>query len=423
MADYQPFRRCISNNDNELVIYGADNFSQFPRRDASVSSKCDRTLPAARRDDVVVLRGKLDHEYQNWLGPHGLGSDYVIEYNASSRKMTLSELIVSNPEPIKKIIRETGKKPVYVPWFSGRMETEAAKVLGADLFGASESATLKYNDKANFKTVCRKLGVPVIEGALFEMHPENSKNCLEMKNIVNCYLSTHETVIIRGTLGEAGMSLYKTKGNDISELYQEIADSGEKMVIIEPFLNISSSPNDQWVIGRDGNINHLGVLDQIVEKSVVHIGNTKGETISRDVLNYIPKTSLKIVNNMAEFGYKGVVGIDYVVSHEGIFPVENNARFNGSSYVRIIVNNIEELTSPIPCWKFIKIKTAPCSFSKLTERIEPVLYDGNKLNSVFPFNCDALALTGDFAVVLLAENMERISYLEKSLKEMGVKRD
>jgi len=125
---------------------------------------------------------------------------------------------------------------------------------------------------------------------------------------------------------------------------------------------------------------------------------------------------------MAEFGYRGVVGIDYIVSADGIFPVENNARFNGSSYVSMIVDNIEELTSPIPYWKFIKIKTAACSFLELTERIKPVIYDGKKLNSVFPFNCNALPLTGDFAVVILAENMNRIFNMEESLKEMGVKR-
>jgi hypothetical protein len=42
------------------------------------------------------------------------------------------------------------------------METEAAKALGADLFGARETATLKYNDKSAFKTVCGQLGVPVV---------------------------------------------------------------------------------------------------------------------------------------------------------------------------------------------------------------------------------------------------------------------
>lgn len=423
MNKYRPLRECISSNDKELIIYGADNFSQFPRHDASVSSKCDRALPVACRDDLVVLRGKLDIEYHNWLRSHGLGSDYIVEYKTRSRKMTLSELIVNNPEPIKKIIQKTGRKPVYVPWFSGHMETEAAEILGADLFGATESLTLKYNDKASFKTICRQLGITVVEGNLFEMYPENSENCLEMKEVINNYLSKHKTVIIRGTLGEAGMSLYKTQGNDISILYRQIANSGEKVVIIEPFLNVISSPTDQWVIERDGKITPLGMRDQICERGMVHIGTLKGEKISPDVLNYIAKTSVKIVNNMAEFGYRGVAGIDYIVSDDDIFPVENNARFNGSTYVSMIVDNIEKLTSPIPYWKFIKIKTAPCTFLKLTERIKSLLYDGNKLNSVFPYNCDGLLETGNFAVILLAQNLYHILYMEKSLKEMGVKRD
>ena len=424
MNKYRPLRECISINGKELIIYGTDNFSQFPRRDGSVISKCDRALPVACKDDLVVLRGELDIEYHNWLRSHGLGSDYVVEYKTRSREMTLSELIVNNPEPIKKIIQKTGMKPVYVPWFSGHMETEAAETLGADLFGASESLTLKYNDKASFRTICHQLDIPVVEGNLFEMYPENSENCLEMKEIINNHLSGYKTVIIRGTLGEAGMSLYKTEGNDISNLYRQIADSGEKVVIIEPFLNVVSSPTDQWAIGRDGKIITLGMREQICERGMVHIATLKGEKPSPDVLNYITETSIKIVNNMAESGYRGVAGIDYIVSDDGdIFPVENNARFNGSTYVSMIVDNIEKLTSPIPYWKFIKIKTAACTFPELTERINPVLYDGNKLNSVFPFNCDALPETGVFDVILLAQNLDQILYLEESLKEMGIKRD
>jgi hypothetical protein len=423
MDKYQPLRKCISDNENELIIWGADNFSQFPLRDSSINSKCDRTLPVACPDDLVVLRGKLALKYNNWLQSHGLGPDHVVQYKAPSREMTLSKLIVNNPEPIKKIIQKTGRKPVYVPWFSGNMETEAAKVLGADLFGASESATIKYNDKASFKTICRQLAIPVVEGDLFTMHPENRQNCFGMKKIVNRYLSTYKTVIIRGTLGEAGMSLYKSNGIDLSNLYRQIADSGEKEVIIEPFLDVVSSPNDQWVIERDGKITHIGMRDQICEKGMVHIGTLKGRKISPDVLNYVTDTSLKVVKNMAEFGYVGVIGIDYIVTEDGIFPIENNARFNGSSYVSMIVDNIEKLTSPIPYWKFIKIKTAACTFLELTERIKPILYDGNKLNSVFPFNCDTLPMSGNFAVILLAENMDMILNMEESLKAMGVKRD
>jgi len=89
----------------------------------------------------------------------------------------------------------------------------------------------------------------------------------------------------------------------------------------------------------------------------------------------------------------------------------------------MIVDNIGELISPVPFWKFIKIKTAACSFTELTERIKPVLYDGKKLNSVFPFSCDTLPLSGDFAVIIIAGNMDGIFNMEESLKEIGVKRN
>jgi hypothetical protein len=422
MPNYKAFRECISDNNNELIIYAADNFPQFPRRDSTVSSKCDRALPAATSNDLVVLRGILDHEYHTWLCSIGLGSDLVVEYGEDAMGMTLSELIVINPEPIKEIIRKTDRKPVYVPWFSGNMETEAAKVLGAELFGAPESETLKYNDKASFKIICQQLNIPVVEGVSFEMQPQNRENYRMMKNVINGFLQSYSTVIIRGTLGEKGMSLYKTKGDNIAEIYQEIADSGEKVIIIEPFLNVSSSPNDQWIISRDGGINQLGIRNQVCKKGMIHTGTINKIQLSDDNSKYIKETSLKIANKMSETGYVGVIGIDYIVSDEGVFPVENNARFNGSSYVSLIVDNIEKLTAPVPVWKFMKIKTTPCSFVELKERLKPVLYDGVKTNSIFPYNCEELTNTGRFSLIFLAENYENIFILEKGVKEMEIKR-
>jgi hypothetical protein len=220
------------------------------------------------------------------------------------------------------------------------------------------------------------------------------------------------------------MSLYKTTGTDLEVLCREIADSGEKQILIEPFLDLTSTPNDQWAIGRDGTIDHLGMLDQICERGMVHIGNLKGQKPDQDVYDYIRDASHHIVADMAKSDYCGVVGIDYIVSGEGIFPVENNARFNGSSYVSMVVHNIEQLTAtPIPFWKFIKTRTSPCSFPELIDRLAPYLYDGSKLNSVFPLNCKELSGSGDFAIVRLAENLDQILQLEDSLKSMGVTRD
>ena len=417
------FRECISANDNELVIYAADNFPQFPQRGASVASKCDRTLAAAHSNDLVVLRGELDADYHKWLRSFGLGSDFVVAYGADKTGKTLSELIINNPEPIKKVIQRTGRKPVYVPWFSSQKENEAAKVLGADFFGSPESETLKYNDKASFKIICQELDIPVIEGVSFEMQPQESKNYTQMKTIVDGYLKRYQNVIIRGTLGESGMSLYKTNGNDLAEIYKEISDCREKVVLIEPFLNVSSSPNDQWIIGRNGDITHLGMRSQICKEGLIHMGTISELHISDSDSKHIKESSLKIAKKMRETGYVGVIGVDYIVSDEGVYPVENNARFNGSSYTIMIVEQIEKLIMPTPVWKFIKIKTSPCSFTELKNKLKSTIFDGIKKQSIFPYNCDILQESGSFSVLLLAENMAQISDLEQAVKELEAIRD
>jgi hypothetical protein len=74
---------------------------------------------------------------------------------------------------------------------------------------------------------------------------------------------------------------------------------------------------------------------------------------------------------------------------KGLFPVENNALINGSSYVSLILDNIEKLKAPMPCWKFMKIKTSPCSFIELKKRLKTFLYNGVNVNSIFPYNCEA----------------------------------
>ena len=59
----------------------------------------------------------------------------------------------------------------------------------------------------------------MVEGHSFGIFPEDGNNYLEMEEIVNGYLSTYKTVIIRGTLGEAGISLYKTDGSGLPRLF------------------------------------------------------------------------------------------------------------------------------------------------------------------------------------------------------------
>lgn len=415
------FRECISENNEECLVYGTDNLSQFTLANGQIASKCDRALAAAQSNDIVVLRGDLDQEYQTWLRSLGLGTDHVLAYGESSRKKTLSQVIVENPEPVQRIIQGMDKKPVYVPWFSSETEEMAARAIGADLFGAPAALTWRYNEKSIFKEICRQLNIPIVEDTVFLMRPEEKKNVFEMERIIQSYLSDTPTVLIRGTLDNTGGSLvFKTSGDDIHALYNQILKLGVTKIIIEPFLNAASSPNDQWIITRKKKIRHLGKRDQICKNGTRHIATIKQQEPDSTELQYLKKTSLSIVNHMADTGYVGIIGIDYIVTDSGIYPVENNARFNGSSYVSLIVNNIEAITGRVPCWKFIKVKTKPCSFNMLSKRLHPILFNGHMSESVFPYNCDNLDKTGDFAVILMGPDIKKIAALELILNTMGV---
>lgn len=424
MASYRPLRECISDNADELVIYGADSFSQFPRRDGSVRSKCDRALAAADGEDLVILRTTLDRDYHAWLRGCGLGSGHIVEYDTASAGISLSELIIADPGPVLRVIKELGRQPVYAPWFSGVLEEKAARLLGAAHFGTSPAVSLKYNDKGSFKAICRKLAIPVVSGDTFTLQPLDPANCRAMREVIEGCLADHQTVIIRGTLAESAMSLYKTAGIDLEGLYREIVTSGERQILIEPFLEVTSTPNDQWAIGRDGAIDHLGMLDQVCERGLVYVGNLKGRQPPREVYDYIRETSRLIVTDMAKSGYCGVAGIDYIVTEAGIYPVENNARFNGSSYVSMMIHNIEQLTArAVPFWKFVKTRTSPCSFPELVARLGPNLYDGGSLKAAFPLNCKELPVTGAFNIVLMGEDPAQLLELERLLAGRGIKRD
>lgn len=104
---------------------------------------------------------------------------------------------------------------------------------------------------------------------------------------------------------------------------------------------------------------------------MVYVGNLKGGHVSPAVYDCVTGYSQRIVSRMAASGYCGVVGIDYMVSGQGIFPVENNARFNGSSYVNITVHNIEEQIGLVNFWRFVVLTVRPGEFSELVIKLSP----------------------------------------------------
>lgn len=421
-----PFLECVSSDPGEVVVHASDVLGS-PRRERwieynpHVYAKCARALPIARAEDIVLFVGTPDQSYLNWLKSIAMGPDIVFGFGENNNNRSLAELILDNPEPVKKLVAKTGKKPVYVPFYSGVKEQECAKLLGGSFFGSDVTACERYFNKHTFKDTCRELGIPTVGGVAHEIVTGGAPNFSELENLVLALLSNYRELIIRGADGATGFSVYKTNQANIQDVLAKIRVNDEHTVLVEPFLKVIASPNDQWAISRDGKLHHIGISAQLFS-GLEHAGNLKGQYFSNRTYDYITKVSFAIGERMVKDGYVGLFGVDYIISDEGIFPIENNARLNGSTYVFGLVDCVKRAVGEVPCWKFFKARTKASSFNELKEQLTSLLYDGSKINVVFPFDVEILPTTGAFTLILLAEDIYHIEYLEQALSYLGIER-
>ncbi len=418
-------RHCVISDEKQRILFATDVLSQpasevMLKNDKLLHHQCSRALPIATERDIVVLQGTLDEAYHRWLRSFGLSTDNIVEYGEKQASGPLSNVIRNNPGPVLSAVGKDAHT-VYLAFYLAKNDIACAKELGVHPFGCDEEITSKYFDKLSFKQECQKLGIPTIEGHHHKIDVTSPLNRDEMAELIHRLLSNYGKVIVRGTDGSAGRSLYTIDQPDVRELYEAIVSNRDKTVLIEPFLNVVSSPNDQWMIGQSGEIRHFGLSAQLFQ-GLKHAGNFFGQYYSPRVAQYIEETSSKIVQAMAEGGYRGVLGVDYIVCEEGIFPIENNARLNGSSFALELFHIISKQIKDVRCWKFFKAKCDKMSFTEFKEKVGRLLFDGKRVNSVFPFVTGLIPEKGEFIALLLAEDTYHIDYLQDALTYAGIHR-
>lgn len=421
-------RAAISNRADEMVVFACEWRSQphFKRglapADDALRFRQGRPIPMALSDDLVLLSSEPSSEYHSWLRTLDLGPSAFIRLDLGTPSDPLSELVIKNQAAIRAAIEKIGKQPIYVAHYNSELEQLAANAIGAEIFGCSEDITLKYFNKQSFKKFCQELEIPIVEGSETRITADSQGLAVsEFASLVSGLLHLYPKVIVRGTEGSAGSSIYTVTHPELEQLIEKIREHSEAEYLIEPFLKTIVSPNDQWAICRDGSLVHLGISAQLF-KDLKHIGNLKGQYFSKRIFDYITETSCKIAQTMAERGYRGVLGIDYIVTDSGIFPIENNARMNGSTYTLGIIERLEARHGRIAAWKFYRASSTKRNFAELCDHMGSLLYDGLGINRVFPYDCANLAQDGLFTPVIIAEDLYHIQHIENALEELEIVR-
>jgi hypothetical protein len=424
------FRQCITTKPDQTVVYGVDLSTKPPYSShwaltqPDLHYKCARALPLAESSDVVILFTKPNESYLSWLRGLGMGPGQVVSYHLIAPTQSLADVIIADPAPLQNALRNCSSEIIYVPFFGSKKEEDLVARLGFQLFGCSEAITLKFYDKGSFKQRCRDLGIPTVDGDTGAVKKRFFRgiDTSVLARVVSALLKNHSSLIVRGAVGSGGSSVYKVEHENVEEVLSQIrAEKAPMQFLVEPYLQVIASPNDQWCICADGTIEHLEISAQLFT-NLKHTGNIKGPYFSSRVSDYMTLTSEKIVRSMASDGYRGVVGIDYIVTDEAIFPIENNARLNGSTFAIGLVDQFEKRHGTVQTWKFFRAEVDPCTFEELAERLRNLLYDGSAINCVFPFDCDGLEANGHFTAVIVAEDFYHAQYLESALVELGIRR-
>ncbi len=415
------FETTLTNGGDACLVHLADGLGQYVRAPWNRPSRCERALALARDTDVVVLSRMPDPVYLNWLREMDLGTSHLVSYQGLHPGGALSRTIADYPEPVAERIIDLDKPKVLVPWYAGEAEEAAARSLDMGCLGAGGKLSWKHNDKAAFKDLCQWLRIPVLPGTTLTIGTASPwAEEAALVRAIDTHCKTTGIALVRAARDISGMGMtFKTRGEKIHRLYAHLADQGGMEILVEPLVAVQVSPTDQWFIPREGRPVHLGLLERVGE-----IGSSA--LLSCDFfqppgLARLKLHSRKIIQALADDGYTGPVGIDYIVdAQDQVYPVDINARFSRAAYMALLVERLSHGVGSVDTWKYLRARTAPGAFSQVAGQLGEWLYDGNTDTAVFPWDCETLGRDGELGLLLMSPDIKGIAHLENILERVGM---
>ena len=234
------------------------------------------------------------------------------------------------------------------PRFCGNVKNEEsyAKVL---------TTTKLLNSKNSFMDLCSSMGIKV-------------PKTLQARDLKDLSLAP-ATGYLKAACSVSGLGVVKYSSHEeLLNLLKGLKDwQIQEDVMPTDFLNV------QYVFDENG-WKFLETTEQLLDGNS-HIGNVCPPKYSFD-----PNVYEKLLSHLHYLGYRGVLGMDVLVSGTSEYLVECNPRFNGSTYPTVIAQRLG-----IKNWCSI---ASSCDTQKIKRLLESHEFDGIK--GIVIFNWGAL---------------------------------
>lgn len=294
----------------------------------------------SRKEDNFIVGISRDYELIQYSRPdlvittHRINSDiklptiYLNDFSGAENRIVYdTELMAAidggNPEFSASAMdliykRARGRNVLIVPYYNAW--TTQLRRNGYFIAGSSDMMVREYSRKVIAFTVGNQLGIKVANGRILSNYEKMSQ-----------YAKTRllQNPLFIATDGDPFFPINR-KISSFSQVDLLPKDCG---YLVTDWIKPLASINTQAIINNT-SIYYLGTTDQIIENDTKYSGNLWPSSISDEQKQLAKKQTLEIAKFMQSRGYRGFIGLDWVLSDNGeLFFIEINPRKNRSSGV------------------------------------------------------------------------------------------
>jgi len=374
--------------------------------------KYDRVTAIARPGDVAILKASPDPDYLAWLKGRGFGTDKLLVLEGGAAEpLPLRVLDYGVRGEVERLLGAGKGRAVLSTYYAGKFESEASRYLHIPMYSRTKLVE-KYDSKINFKRMCREVGVPVLPDAQFCA----IEGARKLAQVVDGFLPRTGRAVVRGEFGASASTTYIFDDANLDRM-EEIVGASEPLdrYLVEPYYHKSSSPSSVWFVKADGTPVHLRTSDQLLSGGVSHAGNYYPVPFDESA---VMEMALRVAFRLADEGFIGPFGLDFMSTREGIYATECNPRVTGAMYPWEVVRLLEKRhgIAAAALSRNFHMPRKGMRFADLLELWNGGVYDGSGMRGkVFPFNVGPIA-EGKVTVVGAGRDMAELTALFEKLE-------
>jgi hypothetical protein len=280
-----------------------------------------------------------------------------------------------------------------------------AEKLGLDIYDDNDLVE-KLNNKICIKDVADSEGVRILENYVAST-PEHAYDFFEKLH------KGGSPVIFKSgyACGGQGNFIISTK----REFDQFLAKTFSKKspFVVEPLIYVKQNPCSLYYISPNKDVCLLGINDQIIARRSACIGSIFPGKIPEKSIGELLDASNKLAQRIAQEGYSGLLGFDFVIGHQGnVYFLETNMRFN---YTHVLLHMLDHTQQNVGLLSDFVPAKKPKNMSEVLSGIDKedlLTLDSPGIFPFYPFSKRKGRLN-QFGIMILGDTKDKLLNLRK----------